>query len=406
MYSEPSFVENMTFYEMDGDKSQLEQKEAMLKNLTAVFNLAAHNYRDLGEIVNAYLEAGREIFGLETGIVSNIINDTYTVIDVVSNVDAIKPGDEYPIEGTYCYEVYSRKKVVCFPHVGAILHLKNHPVYVNLKLEAYLSAPIEVGGELYGTLNFSSTHIRTQGFSEHERDLITLMAKAIGNFILLRDRDEKLKQANTKLKKFVGFVAHDLRNPLGVIQTMAKMGLKKGIPEERIPVLFDRIHLASSGALNFVYSILDLAALGTGKVTPQRSSISFQQIVDEAFGQLTELNEAAHSTIVNRFDSELMISADKSLMTQVFVNLLSNALKYSPPDSQIEIQAEQLPHCLTISVSNPVDPELHSDFDGGRYKSVGFGLEIADEIIQAHNSKLVTAKLKGKFTISFTLANN
>ena len=120
---------------------------------------------------------------MQTGIVSHITDDKdYIIKDVISPLDVIHPDDVYPLEGTYCREVYKSHKTLGFPHVGEMHELKEHPVYVNLRLEAYISAPIYVHDTIYGTLNFTSTEPRTYGFSEHEHDLISMMAQSIGNF--------------------------------------------------------------------------------------------------------------------------------------------------------------------------------------------------------------------------------
>jgi signal transduction histidine kinase len=112
-----------------------------------------------------------------------------------------------------------------------------HPAYQNLKLEAYLSAPIFVERYLYGTLNFTSTESRANGFSRHKHDLIALMANSIGNYIMLRQKEEELVDLNKRIKRFVGYLAHDLRNPIGSIIGLAQMACKHTITDERPAIL-------------------------------------------------------------------------------------------------------------------------------------------------------------------------
>ena len=230
----PEFVENRKYLEMDSSVPEREQLWAMLNNLTRIHLLTADKFNSFDSLIREYLISGCEVFGLETGIVSEVTSaGNYIVKDVVSPLDVLEKGQEFALEDTYCREVIKSRTVLGFPEVGRLDYMNCHPVYQNLKLEAYLSAPIFVDGNLYGTLNFTSTQPRHKGFSSHERDLITLMANAIGNFILLRQKEAKLVNLNKRIKMFAGYVAHDLRNPIGSIIGLAQMGTKPTTTDKR-----------------------------------------------------------------------------------------------------------------------------------------------------------------------------
>ncbi len=403
MHDYPSFVDDVAFYNMHDGANVETQQAAMLNNLKTVFSLTTESYESFDDLVRTYLSAGRKIFGLETGIVSRIKDDVYTVVDVVSNLDAIQPGDEYPLEGTYCREVCKGRKVLGFPRVGELMFMKDHPVYVNLKLEAYLSSPIEVDGELYGTLNFTSVTPRKNGFSEHERELIVLMSKAIANFIILRDRESKLQKANKKLKQFVGFVAHDLRNPLGAIQTLSKLAAKSNTTAERMASIMEKIQRLSSVTIEFVHSVLEVSALGTGKLEASLHEVKLEEVLAFTLESLEELANLYESKIDVSFGRYLVL-ADQHLLSQALVNLLANAVKYSPPQSVVKVTAVEKQSQLVISIENNIFcGEQDSKSDHARYRSVGFGMEIAQEVIKAHGSKLVIDHNDASYKVSFVL---
>ncbi|MFL0800662.1 MAG: GAF domain-containing sensor histidine kinase [Agarilytica sp.] len=404
MHDYPSFVDDATFYNMHAGANIASQQAAMLSNLKEVFSLTTESYETFDDLVRAYLSAGRKIFDLETGIVSRIQDDIYTVVDVVSHLDAIQRGDEYPLEGTYCREVYNGRKVLGFPRVGALPFMKDHPVYVNLKLESYLSSPIEVDGELYGTLNFTSATPRKNGFSEHERELIVLMSKAIANFIVLRDRESKLQNANRKLKQFVGFVAHDLRNPLGAIQSLSKLVRKPNTTPERILSVMEKIQRLSSVTIEFVHSVLEVSALGTGKLEATLSEINMDEVLAFSLESLEELANLYESKI-NIVCHGSVVLADQHLLSQALVNLLANAVKYSPPKSVVKVTATEKQSALVVSIENfVVCGEQDDTTESARYKSVGFGMEIAREVIKAHGSELVVDHQDSSYKVSFALS--
>lgn len=399
----PDFVEDIRFDRMHAERSKEEQLSAMLQNLKQVFALTTQKYEDLSQLIHAILMAGTSIFDLETGIVSRIEGEQYTVLDVVSPLDAISPGDVFPVEGTYCREVFHSGKVLGFPQVGELLFMQDHPVYQNLKLESYLSAPIWIDEHIYGTLNFTSQTPRPNGFSEHERDLITLMADAIANFILIRDREEKLNSANQKLKKFVGFVAHDLRNPLGCIQSLAKQGIKPTTSTERRSDILNRVRNLATVTLEFVHSVLELSALGSGKIAPHIAPIKLKPIVAFAEESLEELLDAKHSEVTLQCDDSLTILADPTLLHQVITNLLANAIKYAPENSKIDVTAIADEAAVIITMSNAKETHAKPKQDSDRYRSIGFGLDIANEILAAHGSTLELIDGADHFRASFSL---
>ena len=176
------------------DLSDRKQAEELLKqksealedfsiNLKHLHRINTTDYADFDVLFADCLETGCEILGLETGIISQIINQTYLIRSVKSHLDALAPGLEFALQNTYCATVAKDKQTINYRHVGEIASLQSHPVYQSLKLESYIGTPIFVNGQVFGTLNFSSTQIRSTDFQPHEQEIIELMAKSIGRFI-------------------------------------------------------------------------------------------------------------------------------------------------------------------------------------------------------------------------------
>lgn len=398
----PKFVDNHVFYKMHDQQDSEAQMVAMLNNMKEVFSLSHTAFTSFSELVKAYIAAGIKIFGLNTGIVSRIHGELYTVVDVVSPLDVIQPGDEYPLEGTYCREVFDSNQVLGFPHVGRLPFMKDHPVYQNLKLEAYLSAPIEVDGKLFGTLNFTSTEPRQEGFSVHEQDLIRLMGQAIGNYLLIQDREKSLSEANLQLKKFVGFVAHDLRNPLGNIKAYAHRGITKDLPKSKLIAFLKTIENISSITLEFVHSVLDLAALGTGKLEAKIEPVLLDDIVRFATATLTDLQLLESTPLRCEYDKNLKVQCDNHLILQVVINLLMNAIKYSPPGQAVLFQCTVENNFAYIKMHNEKKYMDESAVDR-RFKSVGFGLDISKEVLLAHKTELHISESADIFNVEFRL---
>jgi len=337
----PSFVNNSDFYRLDSSSDKMQQLIALSENVKRIYLLTSKHYHNFDELIAEYLKSGIEIFQMQTGIVSHITEDnSYVVKDVVTDMDMIKPGDVYELEGTYCREVAASKQTLGFPCVGNISELKDHPVYVNLKLEAYLSAPIFVNDRLYGTLNFTSLNPRMHGFSEQEHDLISMMSQAIGNFILLQEKEEKLKQLNFRMRELVGHLSHDLRNPLGSIQGLADFGLRKDQGPEKNQKFFEAISTEASRSLELVHTILNQAALGTGKLSIKPASFDFTSLMNTVISSFHSLSKEKFLTLRGDLETIQMVYADEERLQQVLSNLLNNAFKYAPSNTSVEIQTQ------------------------------------------------------------------
>ncbi|MDO6567936.1 ATP-binding protein [Alteromonas sp. 1_MG-2023] len=142
------------------------------------------------EKVNRLLEIGTEVLGLETGIVSYVHNDTYTVVQAISPLNEIASGATFPLADTYCADTVNANGIMAYNDID-VLPGASHPCYALYTLKSYLATPIQVDGNLYGTLNFSSTMAKKEPFSALDFDYLLLLADWIGAEVA---RDEALSE--------------------------------------------------------------------------------------------------------------------------------------------------------------------------------------------------------------------
>ena len=131
------------------------------------------------EKIDRLLEIGTKVLGLETGIVSYVHNENYTVVQVVSPLNEIEVGAEFPLSDTYCADTLHAKGIVAYNNVD-VMPGNSHPCYARYTLKSYLATPIYVNASLYGTLNFSSTSSKYEDFSALDYDYLLLLADWIG----------------------------------------------------------------------------------------------------------------------------------------------------------------------------------------------------------------------------------
>lgn len=176
--------------ELNQLNQQLEQRvgerTASLANfsdkLKQLHRLATTDYEQIENLFADYIKTGCTIFNLSTGIISRVEDSAYEILAVQSPLD-LSVGYKAPCQDTYCVEIAESRKTVAYPHVEKIPEMQNHPAYLNFQLKSFIGTPILVDGTIYGTLNFSCIKPRRIEFEAHEREIIELMARDIGQSI-------------------------------------------------------------------------------------------------------------------------------------------------------------------------------------------------------------------------------
>ncbi|MBE4752400.1 hybrid sensor histidine kinase/response regulator [Corallococcus sp. ZKHCc1 1396] len=214
-----------------------------------------------------------------------------------------------------------------------------------------------------------------------------------------RVEDELLRAAELE-QQLVGIVGHDIRSPLAAILTTASLQLAREALPEGQRKAFERVVRGGERIQRIVDQLLDFtrARLGGGiPVVPRPGDLN------ELCCKVADELRAARPdrAIVCEFTRDSLPGTwDLDRLAQVLANLLDNALKYSPGDSQVRIRtSEQGEHTVHVEVHNggaPIPPHVRStlfqplrrgvDTDGR--ESLGLGLYIAHSIVEAHGGTL------------------
>ncbi|GGW82827.1 GAF domain-containing hybrid sensor histidine kinase/response regulator [Alteromonas halophila] len=167
--------------------------------LRSFHDIVSDQFSDLDHKTRQLLTLGLEAFGLSVGIVSKIEGDQYEVLYAESDIVDIAPGTRFNVNDTYCIHTLKSRQATGFHHV-AQSDIASHPCYQAQQLESYLGACIQVNGELYGTVNFSSPEPTTP-FTSADYDYVELFAQWLGAEIARKAAlDALTKQASTLQK--------------------------------------------------------------------------------------------------------------------------------------------------------------------------------------------------------------
>lgn len=145
------------------------------------------------------MKFGLNVFDLEIAIISEVIGSQYVVRHVITADNSLAVGTVFDLAGTYCVHTLAASKALAF-HQTSTSRIAHHPCYVNFQLESYIGAPIKVGKDIYGTVNFSSPNSSTP-FSEQAHDYVELFAQWLGSEFARKSANQQLLKNNNRLVK-------------------------------------------------------------------------------------------------------------------------------------------------------------------------------------------------------------
>lgn len=230
--------------------------------------------------------------------------------------------------------------------------------------------------------------------------------------LMLQTTLRKLVALNEQQNKFLGMVAHDLRNPIGAALGYADMIAEDADPAGTINDMARKIVDASRSMMMLVDDLLDTSAIESGKfsINPQPTDLKIL-ISDKIEGhqyRAKKKNISLHTELA-RTPS---VSVDKHRIGQVLDNLLSNAIKFSPKDATIRVLLEPTADGVAITVADHGPglaaedlARLGSEFQTlsakptGGEKSTGLGLAIAKKVIDAHAGSLQVTSKQGEGSV-------
>ena len=245
-------------------------------------------------------------------------------------------------------------------------------------------------------------------------------ALALENSRNLREKEQAAIQArNEQLRAdLLRSISHDLRTPLTSISGYADTLMTSGdrLDAETRQQIFTDIYDDSVWLINLVENLLSITRMEGGQVELNLSPELVSEVIEEALRH-TDRRGAARVIRVEQSDELLMARMDARLIIQVIINLVDNAIKYTPAGSHITIGAERQGEMAVIRISDdgPGIPDADKPhvfemfYTGGSRiadsrRSLGLGLALCRSAVLAHGGEITVADNDPHGTVfSFTL---
>jgi two-component system, sensor histidine kinase LadS len=244
----------------------------------------------------------------------------------------------------------------------------------------------------------------------------------------LQEKNIQLEDLNREKNEFLGIAAHDLKNPLSSITLSASIVLsyRSKITEEQLQERLETILVTSGRMMEIIKNLLDVNAIETGQFAFTIENINVNEIARQI---LSEYHDRAAAKSIQLFYEnnalQTFVMGDKTALTEVLENLISNALKYSPSDKRVYVQIANtestndqstnapMPNTLTPNVRISVRDEGPGLSDDDKKKlfgkfarlsarptggedSTGLGLSIVKKMVEAMNGRVWCESELGK----------
>lgn len=232
--------------------------------------------------------------------------------------------------------------------------------------------------------------------------------------------NQRFKEIDQLKSEFLANMSHELRTPLNSVIGFSELILD-GIDGEITPKqrrFLSNIHRSGKILLQLIDDILDMAKIEAGKIEfhPEEVSLdSVIQAVKEITFPLAEEGRLHFEIEVSEGSPKVI--ADKRRLEQILINLVTNAIKFTPEGGSIKISVVEQEQVFQVSVSDTgigmEEEDLGVIFEAfrqlessltKRYKGVGLGLAITKKLVQMHKGKIwVESKLGQGSKFTFTL---
>jgi len=283
------------------------------------------------------------------------------------------------------------------PHKG--MPAGHLPVVSYLAVPVFSPAGIVIGGLFFG-------HPKPAMFTKEHEVLVESIASQAAISLENARLYQEVQKFSDKKDEFIGFASHELRTPLTTIT-----GYLQIVEEspDLIRHVLPKLKKQVARLVAIISDLLDISKIQADKLELNQTTITLRSLIKESVDSARQLS-ADHQIEYKIPHEELFLYVDATKINQVLLNILSNAIKYSPNDKEIEMNAERFGDEVKISISDHGKGIAKEHLDqvftqfyrvastDGHTEGLGLGLFLCKEYVEAHHGKIWAESEVGKGT--------
>ncbi len=215
--------------------------------------------------------------------------------------------------------------------------------------------------------------------------------------------NQELGRLNNMKSKFLSMVVHDVRTPLASIRGFSELLMKKTVGEKEAQYL-KNIVLSTDQLGHLIADLTDLAMIEAGKLKMEKANIDFADIARDILpGISINAQKKGVELVTAAIPTNLMVSGDRFRLSQVLMNLLNNAIKFTPAGKRVELSLRAEGHHAAayvkdsgIGIHASETKKIFEKFYQAKYQKDeklrkqgwGLGLSIAQEVVRSHKGEI------------------
>src|SRR6188768_953395 len=283
------------------------------------------------------------------------------------------------------------------PHKG--MPAGHLPVVSYLAVPVFSPSGIVIGGLFFG-------HPKPAMFTKEHETLVESIANQAAVSLENARLYQEVQNLSAKKDEFIGFASHELRTPLTTITGYLQMVEES---PDLIRHVTPKLKKQVARLVAIISDLLDISKIQAGKFELHQTTISLRSIVKESVDAARQLS-ADHQIEYKIPSEELFLYVDATKINQVLLNILSNAIKYSPNNKEIGLNAECFGDEVKISISDHGKGIAKEHLDqvftqfyrvaskDNHTEGLGLGLYLCKEYVEAHHGKIWAESEAGKGT--------
>lgn len=265
-------------------------------------------------------------------------------------------------------------------HWGPLLHMQGFVSEIQLELLSDTKQKIPVllnavrknqGNQVFHELAFFVSFDR----NKYERELLKAKQSAETSLEELRATEIRLKNTETELmllneqlsfadsrkNEFLATLAHELRNPLAPMRNVLEILKLRQLADPQIEWSRQVLDRQVGHLTHLVNDLMEVSRITQGRIAPKKSVFDISESIKNAIEAALPASDAAGHTLEVRLpEHSLIVDADQTRIVQMILNLLNNAIKYTPAGGNISIKAEERDgHVLICVQDNGIGLEKH-----------------------------------------------
>ena len=318
--------------------------------------------------------------------------------------------------------------------------------YINqlLGVEHFVFTPILSQKGIIGVV-FVGNQSNAAAITQGDEEVVSILASQVGQTLenarlfeqvfrsrrileaKVHDRTNQLESALKEVQdisktksEFISAVSHELRTPLTSIKGYASilMAGKLGDIPDKVRERLSKINTHSDNLVKLINDLLDISRIESGRVEMKMTKCNLIEMIENVHDLLTPQMKERDLNWASNIDGTIPnMMLDSSQADRIFINLISNAIKFTPENGTISVNARLNNDIVTVEVSDTgigiseenivrlfdefyrVDNQINQNVKG-----TGLGLSLAKKIVEAHGGRMwITSKLNEGTTFHFTL---